>query len=97
MSVPVNRTNWKNLYSHIESREYEDLNNRYFQKFGEHLDFSMFPEDITVEKFESDVMAAIAADKEIVCYYCPSCHNHESGIEYTDESPCNLCGFPTEY
>jgi len=96
MSVPVDKTNWKNLYPHMMSREYQYLNGLYHKKFGEHLDFAMFPEDVTFEKVETDVRAAIETDTEIISYYCPSCYNHEGGIAYTDESPCNLCGFPAD-
>ena len=94
MSLPIDKMKWQHLYSRMLSREYEHLNMLYFRKFDEHLDFSMFPESITYEDFEAEVRAAISTDKEIISYYCPSCHNHESGIQYTDESPCKLCGFP---
>ena len=94
MSVPVDYTKWKNLYPFMLSREYESLNKTYFNKFGEHLDFTMFPEDTIYEKLEADVRAAIANNTEIISYYCPSCHNHEGGVVYTDDSPCKLCGFP---
>ncbi|MCL2357110.1 MAG: hypothetical protein FWC70_08140 [Defluviitaleaceae bacterium] len=96
MSEPVDRTGWKHIYPHALSRKYEDLSGKYFKKFGEHLDFTMFPEDATFEKFEVDVLAAIETGTEIISYYCPSCQNHENGIEYTYENPCNLCGFPAD-
>ena len=94
MSVPIDKTNWKNLYSHMKSREYEHLSKQYYKAFDYHLDFTMFHEDTTFEKLEADVRAAIANNMEIISYYCPSCHNHEDGIAYTDESLCKLCGFP---